>query len=125
MIRYSFDLDSFVRDHLHGDWRSLADLSLTEMQYSPHLYGFPLDFKDCDETGFMWEIYNRIWGLERMSESPFGGRARGVPIHAVSPFREAFPVELLNRNHRQGHDSPRGFQIGEVGLMFTDESYPG
>ena len=62
MIRYSFDLDSFVCDHLQGDWRSLADLSLTEMQYSPHLYGFPLDFKDCDETGFMWEIYNRIWG---------------------------------------------------------------
>ena len=64
-----------------------------------------------DETGFMWEIYNRIWGLERMSESPFGGRARGVPIHAVSPFREAFPVELLNRNHRQGHDSQSDYKF--------------
>ena len=64
-----------------------------------------------DETDFMWEIYNRIWGLEWMSESPFGGRARGVPIHSVSPFREAFPVELLNRNHRQGHDSQSDYKF--------------
>lgn len=113
MIRYSFDLDSFVRDHLQGDWRSLADLSLTEMQYSPHLYGFPLDFKDCDETGFMWEIYNRIWGLERMSESPpmEGGTApriwRGDTINS---FRTMFGSEIVYGADHAGGSGVVGFK---------------
>ena len=113
MIRYSFDLDSFVRDHLQGDWRSLADLSLTEMQYSPDLYGFPLNFKDCDETGFMWEIYNRIWGLERMSESPpmEGGTApriwRGDTINS---FRTMFGSEIVCGADHAGGSGVVGFK---------------
>lgn len=68
---YSFDLESFTKKYLRGDVRNLAKLSLGWMQVLPHQYDFPLmDHMDCDDTDFSWEIYNRIWGIERMPESP-------------------------------------------------------
>ena len=68
---YCFDLESFTKKFLNGDIRNLAKLSLGWMHVLPHQYDFLLmDHMDCDDTNLSWEIYNRIWGLERMPESP-------------------------------------------------------
>ena len=68
---YSFDLEAFANKYLQGDVRNLAKLSFGLMQVLPHQYDFALmDHMDCDDTNLSWEIYNRIWSLERMPESP-------------------------------------------------------
>ena len=72
---YSFNLEAFTSQYLDGDVRNLAALSLTAMKVKPRQYGFATkDHLDCDDTNLSWEIYNRVWGLERMpASSPNAG----------------------------------------------------
>jgi len=71
MQTYSFDIEAFAEKHLGGDVRNLAGLSFSTMRIVPQQYDFALmDCMDCDETDLAWEVYNRVWGVERMPESP-------------------------------------------------------
>ena len=71
MKKYTFDLEGFAARHLAGDVEKLAELSLGEIQVLPLVYGFStLDSADCDDTNLAWEVYHRLWGVERVRESP-------------------------------------------------------
>ena len=95
---YSFDLETFTDEYLHGDIRSLAKLSLWQMQVLPQQYGFALmDHMDCDDTNLAWEIYHRIWGLVRMPEPP--PILTGMPLSewrgdTINSFRTLFGHEI-------------------------------
>lgn len=70
-IRYSFDLEGFVDRYLGGDMRALVRLSVKQILVAPEQFGgMGLGSLDCDESDLVWEVYNRLWGLERMPESP-------------------------------------------------------
>ena len=47
-----------------------------------------------------------------------------VPVFLIAAITETNADKSLV-NNSQWYTYPRGFQIGEVGLMFADESYPG
>lgn len=71
MRRYSFDLEDFVGRYLGGDMQALADFCVHDPIVSPNQFnGICLGSSDCDETDLVWEVYNRLWGLEQMPESP-------------------------------------------------------
>jgi len=68
---YAFDLEGFAARHLGGNVEKFAELSLGEIQVLPLVYGFStLDSADCDDTNLAWEVYHRLWGIERVRESP-------------------------------------------------------
>ena len=68
---YAFDLEGFAARHLGGNLEALAELSLGTIRALPLVYGFDtLDAADCDDTNLAWEVYYRLWGIERVRESP-------------------------------------------------------
>ena len=70
MKAYTFDLEGLAARHLGGNVENLAELSLGEIQVLPLVYGFStLDSADCDDTNLAWEVYHRLWGIERVRES--------------------------------------------------------
>ena len=71
MKKYTFDLEGFAALHLGGNVEELAGLSFRTIQVLPLVYGFStLDSADCDDTNLAWEVYHRLWGVERVRESP-------------------------------------------------------
>ena len=71
MKKYTFDLEGFAALHLGGNVEELAGLSFRTIQVLPLVYGFStLDSADCDDTNLVWEVYHRLWGVERVRESP-------------------------------------------------------
>ncbi len=109
---YSFDLETFTRNHLDGDVRNLATLSLGEMQVLPQQYDFALrDNLDNDETNLAWEVYHRVWGLERMPETPPLSPEEPQPTFrgdTINSFRTLFGREITLPS--TGGDEIIGFQ---------------
>ena len=69
-MEYTFDLDDFAARHLGGDVERLAELSLGTIQAQPQVYGTSvLGGDDCDDTNLAWEVYHRLWGVERFRKS--------------------------------------------------------
>ena len=119
MTFYSFDLERFARNHLHGDARNLASLSFTDMLVIPHVYDFPLEpYADCDETNIAWEVYNRVWGLERkpaMHPSGDDGIQPQWRGDTMNSFRTIFgreiEVEVTGGDGVIGFDGLRRFGV--------------
>ena len=102
MKAYAFDLEGFAAWHLGGNVEKLAELSLGTIQALPLVYGFStLDSADCDDTNLAWEVYFRLWGVERVRESPpalAGGSASGCEQwmrgDTMNSFRTLFGLEI-------------------------------
>ena len=70
-MEYTFDLDDFAARHLGGDVERLAELSLGTIQAQPQVYGTSvLGGDDCDDTNLAWEVYYRLWCVERFRKPP-------------------------------------------------------
>lgn len=96
---YSFDLEAFTNRYLDGNVKNLSKMSLTAMKVRPRQYDFATkDHLDCDDTNLAWEIYNRVWGLERMPESSpnaDGWLHMNFRGDTMNSFRSLFGREIL------------------------------
>jgi hypothetical protein len=115
MRAYSFDLESFADRNLGGDVRNLAGLSFTTMRVVPQQYDFALmDHMDCDDTDLAWEVYNRVWGLERSPESPpvpTGWTHMLFRGDTMNSFRTLFGHEIIPKDICvTGGDGVQGFK---------------
>ena len=118
MKKYTFDLEGFAARHLAGDVEKLAELSLGEIQVLPLVYGFStLDSADCDDTNLAWEVYYRLWGVERFRKSPVESSDRTeckdeqwMRGDTMNSFRTLFGREIV------GDGSDSGRVVGFKGL---------
>ena len=70
-MKYPFDLEDFAARHLGGDVERLAELSLGTILAHPQVYGASvLGGDDCDDTNLAWEVYYRLWCVERFRKPP-------------------------------------------------------
>ena len=117
-MEYTFDIDDFAARHLGGDVERLAELSLGTIQAQPQVYGTSvLGGDDCDDTNLAWEVYHRLWGVERfrksLAASPDATECRGeqwMRGDTMNSFRTLFGREIA------GDGSDSGRVVGFKGL---------